>query len=66
MEQYRHVWIGTAPTTSVAGSKFGGASAASAIGGYAELAIPICFVLATFVVGFWVFNRSAPHIADDL
>jgi ABC-2 type transport system permease protein len=61
MEQYRHVWIGVAPTTP-----WGGVSAATAIGGAARLAIPICFVLATFVVGFWVFNRSAPHIADDL
>jgi ABC-2 type transport system permease protein len=41
-------------------------SAAYAIGGAWRLAIPIGFVLGLFVVGFWVFNRSAPRIAEQL
>jgi ABC-2 type transport system permease protein len=41
-------------------------SAASAIGGAVRLAIPIGIVLATFVVGFWLFNREAPRIAEQL
>ncbi len=41
-------------------------SAAYAIGGYARLAIPIGIVIGIFVVGFWVFNREAPRIAESL
>jgi len=44
----------------------GGISAAAAIGGYPELLIPIGIVIFLFVAGFWVFNRSAPHIAENL
>ncbi len=71
MEQYRHAFLGQNPHTvpageSAAGYHFGGVSAAAAIGGYAELAIPVGLVLVIFVLGFWVFNRSAPHIADNL
>jgi ABC-2 type transport system permease protein len=41
-------------------------SAAAAIGGYAQLCIPIAFVFVLFGVGFWVFNRSAPEVAEHL
>jgi ABC-2 type transport system permease protein len=41
-------------------------TAAQAIGGGARLAIPIGLVLVTFVVGFWLFNREAPRIAEQL
>lgn len=70
MEQYRHAFIGSnaprPPTTPYPGWHFGGSSAAAAIGGYAELAIPIGLIVVVFVLGFVVFNRSAPHIADNL
>lgn len=41
-------------------------SAADAIGGWARLAIPIGLTLVLFALGYWVFNREAPHIAEDL
>ncbi|MGD0198659.1 MAG: ABC transporter permease [Solirubrobacteraceae bacterium] len=70
MEQYRHAFIGqnspVPPTSPYPGWHFGGSSAAAAIGGYPELAVPMAFIVLVFVVGFVVFNRSAPHIADNL
>jgi ABC-2 type transport system permease protein len=41
-------------------------SAAEAIGGYAALLIPIGVILLVFAVGFWVFQRETPHIAENL
>ena len=41
-------------------------SAASAIGGTARLAIPAAVVLLSVAVGFWLFNRAAPRIAEEL
>jgi ABC-2 type transport system permease protein len=41
-------------------------SAAAAIGGYAQLCVPIGIVLGLFALGFWVFNRTAPHVAENL
>jgi ABC-2 type transport system permease protein len=41
-------------------------SAAQALGGWAALLEPIAIVFAVFALGFWVFNRSAPHVAEDL
>jgi ABC-2 type transport system permease protein len=55
LEQWRHAVIDpTAP------------SAAQAIGGWPELMIPLGLVVGLFVLGFWVFNRSAPLIAERL
>jgi len=34
--------------------------------GHAVLATSLLLVAAIFVVGFWVFSRAAPHIAEDL
>jgi ABC-2 type transport system permease protein len=42
------------------------ASAAAAIGGYARLCVPIGITLAIFALGFWVFNRTAPEVAENL
>jgi ABC-2 type transport system permease protein len=54
-EQFRHAIIDpTAP------------SAAAAMGGWALLLIPIGIVAITCLAGFTVFNRMAPHIAEDL
>jgi ABC-2 type transport system permease protein len=41
-------------------------SAAEAIGGYAALLIPIGVIVAVFALGFWVFQRETPHIAENL
>ncbi|HEX8103537.1 MAG TPA: ABC transporter permease [Solirubrobacteraceae bacterium] len=40
--------------------------AAAAIGGYGKLAIPIGIVVGTLLLGFYVFNRSAPEVAENL
>jgi ABC-2 type transport system permease protein len=44
----------------------GAPSAADAIGGTGLLAIPIGIAFATFALGFWVFNRTAPKVAEEL
>jgi len=41
-------------------------SAGQLLGSWAALLEPLALVAAIFVVGFWVFNRAAPHIAEDL
>jgi ABC-2 type transport system permease protein len=71
MQQYRHALLGPVPNPYYVSGKLqptdhGGISAAAAIGGYPELLIPIGIVIFLFVAGFWVFNRSAPHIAENL
>jgi ABC-2 type transport system permease protein len=41
-------------------------SAGQALGSWLALLEPLALVSVIFVLGFWVFNRSAPHIAEDL
>ncbi len=41
-------------------------SAASAIGGTARLLIPLAVIAFVSVLGFWVFTREAPRIAEEL
>ena len=41
-------------------------SAAEAIGGYVALLIPIGVTLGLFALGFWVFQRETPRIAENL
>lgn len=41
-------------------------SAAEAAGGTLNLMVPLAIILGTFVLGFWVFNREAPRIAEEL
>ena len=70
MQQFRHAFLGPVPAI-VNGVRTvpvdrGGISAAAAIGGYPELAIPLGLIVLLFIVGFWVFNSSAPHIAENL
>jgi hypothetical protein len=36
------------------------------MGSWAALIEPLALVAVIIVVGFWVFNREAPHIAEDL
>jgi ABC-2 type transport system permease protein len=55
LEQVRHAFIDPqAPT------------AAAAIGGGARLLVPLGIVFGLFALGFWVFDREAPRIAEDL
>jgi ABC-2 type transport system permease protein len=44
----------------------GAPTAAQAAGGTARLLIPIAIIALTAIVGFWVFNRQAPRIAEEL
>src|SRR3954454_10801906 len=55
LTQVRHMFIDPAAP-----------SAAQAAGGSLRLLVPIGIVLGLLVLGFWVFNREAPRIADDL
>ena len=41
-------------------------SAVEALGSWAALLAPVAIVLALFALGFWVFNRSAPLVAENL
>jgi ABC-2 type transport system permease protein len=41
-------------------------NAATAIGGAVWLLVPVAIVALTFALGLWVFNREAPHIAEEL
>ena len=55
LEQVRHAVIDPAAP-----------SAAEAIGGTPYLLIPAGIVIGLFVLGYWVFSREAPRIAEDL
>jgi ABC-2 type transport system permease protein len=54
-QQFRHAMINRATF-----------SAGQAMGSWGGLLEPLALVAVIFVVGFWVFNRAAPHIAEDL
>jgi ABC-2 type transport system permease protein len=54
-QQFRHAFI-THATPSVG----------ALLGSTAAIAVPVAIVLAVFVLGFWVFNRIAPRVAEDL
>jgi ABC-2 type transport system permease protein len=41
-------------------------SAGQIMGSWLDLLEPLALVAAIIVIGFWVFNREAPHIAEDL
>ncbi|HET9024348.1 MAG TPA: ABC transporter permease [Burkholderiaceae bacterium] len=41
-------------------------SASEAAGGTLNLLVPLAIILGTFVLGFYVFNREAPRIAEEL
>jgi ABC-2 type transport system permease protein len=71
IQQYRHALLGPV-TPPVPASQtgnvvtHGGINVLAAAGGWADLAIPCGIIVASLIVGFWVFNRSAPHIAENL
>jgi ABC-2 type transport system permease protein len=54
-QQFRHATINHATLT-----------AGQALGGWAALLEPLALVAAVFALGFWVFNRSAPLVAENL
>jgi ABC-2 type transport system permease protein len=54
-QEFRHAMINPAAT-----------SASHAIGGPANLLAPIAIVLGVFALGFVVFNRTAPYVAENL
>ncbi|MGA2470516.1 MAG: ABC transporter permease [Solirubrobacteraceae bacterium] len=68
MQQFRAALLGPVqpPHPGLPPDPSGSFSAAEAIGGYAHLMIPIGICVFITVFGFWIFNRSAPHIADNL
>jgi ABC-2 type transport system permease protein len=41
-------------------------SARDAAGGWLPLLVPVAIMVVVLVVGFWVFNREAPRIAEEL
>jgi ABC-2 type transport system permease protein len=55
LQQFRHAVIDPAAP-----------SAAAMAGGTGMLAIPLSIIVATFVLGYWYFNRAAPRIAEEL
>jgi ABC-2 type transport system permease protein len=54
-QQFRHAMITHATP-----------SAGEALGSWGALVAPLAIVLALFALGFWVFNRSAPRVAENL
>jgi ABC-2 type transport system permease protein len=54
-QQFRHAFI-THATPSVG----------TLLGSTAAIAVPVAIVFAIFALGFWVFNRIAPRVAEDL
>jgi ABC-2 type transport system permease protein len=54
-QQFRHAMINHATL-----------SAGQALGGWLALLEPLSVVVVIFVLGFWVFNRSAPLVAENL
>jgi ABC-2 type transport system permease protein len=55
LQQFRHAMINNATP-----------SAGAVLGSQLALLEPIAIVVALFVLGFVVFNRTAPHVAEDL
>ena len=55
VQQFRHAFITHATP-----------SAEALLGSYAALLGPLAIIAAIFAIGFWVFNRIAPRVAEDL
>lgn len=54
-QQFRHAMVNHATL-----------SAGQLLGGWIYLLEPLGIVALTFAIGFWVFNRSAPSVAENL
>ena len=57
LQQARHWMIG---------GPVGGASPATLMGGRVWLLVPAGIALGLLALGLWVFQRAAPHIAEEL
>jgi ABC-2 type transport system permease protein len=57
LQQARHWMIG---------GPHGGVSPATLMGGKVWLVVPMGILVGVFVLGFWVFSREAPRIAEEL
>lgn len=55
IQQFRHAMV--TPATPSAGQ---------VLGGSVYLLEPVGITVAVFLLGFWVFNRAAPHVAENL
>ncbi|HXD55752.1 MAG TPA: ABC transporter permease [Solirubrobacteraceae bacterium] len=55
LQQFRHAMVTHATP-----------SAGALLGSWAQLLEPVALVAAIFAIGFWVFNRTAPDIAENL
>jgi ABC-2 type transport system permease protein len=55
LQQFRHAMVNHATP-----------SAGAALGSHLAILEPIAIVVAVFVIGFVVFNRTAPHVAENL
>jgi ABC-2 type transport system permease protein len=44
----------------------GAPTAGQAIGGDVRLLIPLAITIGVGALGFWLFNREAPRIAEEL
>ena len=67
--QMGHAVIGYVPLTGASAAAYGPEafpSAATAAGGYAHLLAPIGILLGLFCLGWWVFIREAPRVAEHL
>lgn len=58
LQQARHWMVG--------GKSPGGLSTATLIGGYGWLLVPVGIIVGTWALGYWVFSREAPRIAEEL
>jgi ABC-2 type transport system permease protein len=54
LQQARHWMIGGSP------------GVAAWMGGYVWVLVPLAILFGVFALGFWVFNREAPGIAEEL
>ncbi len=67
--QLGHAVIGYVPLQGAAALRYGPAafpSAATAAGGAAHLLVPIAILFGLFGLGWWVFIREAPRVAEHL
>lgn len=67
--QMGHAVIGHVPLTGTSAASYGPEafpSAATAAGGYAHLLPAIAILLGLFALGWWVFIREAPRVAEHL
>jgi ABC-2 type transport system permease protein len=67
--QMAHAVIGSTPLTGASAASYGPdafPSAATVAGGYAHLLAPIAILIGLFCLGWWVFIREAPRVAEHL